>query len=142
MKITLERTNQAVKFTATNASGHQAEVEGSPEIGGTNSAMRPMEMLLASLAACSSMDVVSILQKKKQPLADLRVEVEAARATDRVPAVFTKIHLKFFLKGEGLNPRAVEQAIQLAVEKYCSVGEMLRKTAEISWSVEILKTEN
>jgi putative redox protein len=137
MKITLQRTNQAVKFIGKNAAGNQVEVEGSPEIGGTGEAMRPMEMLLVSLASCSSMDVVSILKKKRQPLDDLRVEVEAERASDRVPAVFTKIHLRFFLKGAGLQAKSVEQAIQLAVEKYCSVGEMLRRSAAISWSFAI-----
>ena len=132
MKITLQRVNQAVRFEGVNSAGNTVIVEGSPEIGGEGQGMRPMELLLVSLASCSSMDVVSILKKMRQPLEDLRVEVEGQRATDQVPAVFTKIHLRFVLKGD-LRPDRVEEAIRLSVDKYCSVGRMLDKTAEITY---------
>ena len=132
MKITLQRVNQAVRFEGVNSAGNTVTVEGSPEIGGEGQGMRPMELLLVSLASCSSMDVVSILKKMRQPLEDLRVEVEGQRATDQVPAVFTKIHLRFVLKGD-LRPDRVEEAIRLSVDKYCSVGRMLDKTAEITY---------
>lgn len=132
MKITLQRVNQAVRFEGVNSAGNTVIVEGSPEIGGEGQGMRPMELLLVSLASCSSMDVVSILKKMRQPLEDLRVEVEGRRATDQVPAVFTKIHLRFVLKGD-LRPDRVEEAIRLSVDKYCSVGRMLDKTAEITY---------
>ena len=124
--------NQAVRFEGVNSAGNTVIVEGSPEIGGEGQGMRPMELLLVSLASCSSMDVVSILKKMRQPLEDLRVEVEGQRATDQVPAVFTKIHLRFVLKGD-LRPDRVEEAIRLSVDKYCSVGRMLDKTAEITY---------
>lgn len=132
MKITLQRVNQAVRFEGVNSAGNTVIVEGSPEIGGEGQGMRPMELLLVSLASCSSMDVVSILKKMRQPLEDLRVEVEGQRATDQVPAVFTKIHLRFVLKGD-LRADRVEEAIRLSVDKYCSVGRMLDKTAEITY---------
>lgn len=132
MKITLQRVNQAVRFEGVNSAGNTVIVEGSPEIGGEGQGMRPMELLLVSLASCSSMDVVSILKKMRQPLEDLRVELEGQRATDQVPAVFTKIHLRFVLKGD-LRPDRVEEAIRLSVDKYCSVGRMLDKTAEITY---------
>ena len=132
MKITLQRVNQAVRFEGVNSAGNTVIVEGSPEIGGEGQGMRPMDLLLVSLASCSSMDVVSILKKMRQPLEDLRVEVEGQRATDQVPAVFTKIHLRFVLKGD-LRPDRVEEAIRLSVDKYCSVGRMLDKTAEITY---------
>ncbi|MBK8427489.1 MAG: OsmC family protein [Lewinellaceae bacterium] len=132
MKITVQRVNQAVRFEGVNSAGNTVIVEGSPEIGGEGQGMRPMELLLVSLASCSSMDVVSILKKMRQPLEDLRVEVEGRRATDQVPAVFTKIHLRFVLKGD-LRPDRVEEAIRLSVDKYCSVGRMLDKTAEITY---------
>ena len=137
MKITLQRVNQAVRFEGANSAGNTVIVEGSPEIGGEGQGMRPMELLLVSLASCSSMDVVSILKKMRQPLEDMRVEVNGARATDQVPAVFTKIHLHFILKGE-LRADRVEEAIRLSVDKYCSVGRMLDKTAEITydWKLE------
>ncbi len=132
MKITLQRVNQAVRFEGVNSAGNTVIVEGSPEIGGEGQGMRPMELLLVSLASCSSMDVVSILKKMRQPLEDLRVEVEGQRATDQVPAVFTGIHLRFVLKGD-LRADRVEEAIRLSVDKYCSVGRMLDKTAEITY---------
>lgn len=137
MKITLQRTNQAVRFEGSNAAGNKVVVEGSPEIGGEGQGMRPMELLLVSLASCSSMDVVSILKKMRQPLEDMRLEVEGRRATDQVPAVFTGIHLRFFLKGD-LRPDRVEEALRLSVEKYCSVGRMLDKTAEITYDWKLI----
>lgn len=137
MKITLQRTNQAVRFEGANSAGNTVVVEGSPDIGGEGQGMRPMEMLLVSLASCSSMDVVSILKKMRQPLEDMRVEVEGHRATDQVPAVFNKIHMHFIFKGD-LRPDRVDEALRLSVEKYCSVGRMLEKTAEITydWKLE------
>ena len=138
MKITLQRVNDAVRFEGANSAGNKVLVEGSPEIGGEGQGMRPMELLLTSLAACSSMDTVSILKKMRQPLEDLRIEVEGHRDTEQVPAVFTKIHLHFILKGD-LRTEKVEEAIRLSVKKYCSVGRMLEKTAEISYDWEIRK---
>lgn len=140
MKVTLQRINQAVRFEGANAAGNTVVVEGSPEIGGEGLGMRPMEMLLVSLASCSSMDVVAILKKMRQPLEDLRVEVDGQRATDQVPAVFTKIHLHFILKGD-LRADRVEEALRLSVEKYCSVGRMLDKTAEITYDWEMMNDE-
>jgi putative redox protein len=136
MKITLQRSNQAVRFEGSNAAGNTVTVEGSPDIGGEGLGVRPMELLLMSLAACTSMDVVSILAKMRQPLDDLRVEVEGTRATDEVPAVFKKIHLHFRLQG-ALRPDRVEEALRLSVTKYCSVGRMLEKTAEITYDWEL-----
>lgn len=132
MKVTLQRINQAVRFEGSNPAGNTILVEGSPDIGGEGQGVRPMELLLLSLASCSSMDVVSILKKMRQPVEDVRVEVEGERATDEVPAVFKKIHLNFLFKG-ALRPERVEEAIRLSVEKYCSVSRMLEKTAEITW---------
>ncbi|MCC6282365.1 MAG: OsmC family protein [Saprospiraceae bacterium] len=140
MKVTLQRINQAVRFEGANAAGNTVVVEGSPEIGGEGLGMRPMEMLLVSLASCSSMDVVAILKKMRQPLEDLRVEVDGQRATDQVPAVFTKIHLHFILKGD-LRADRVEEALRLSVEKYCSVGRMLDKTAEITYDWKMMNDE-
>ena len=136
MKLTLQRVNDAVRFEGLNSAGNKVVVEGSPEIGGEGQGMRPMELLLISLASCSSMDVVSILKKMRQPLEDMRLEIEGRRATEQVPAVFTNIHLHFILKGD-LRPEKVEEAIRLSVKKYCSVGRMLEKTAEITYDWKI-----
>lgn len=137
MKVTLQRINDAVRFEGANAAGNTVVVEGSPDIGGEGQGMRPMELLLTSLAACSSMDAVSILKKMRQPLEDLRVEIEGEREKDTVPAVFKKIKMHFVLKGD-LRPERVEEALRLSVEKYCSVGRMLEKTADISWDYVIV----
>ncbi len=137
MKITLQRINDAVLFEGKNEAGATVLAEGSPEIGGTGVGVRPMEMLLMSLASCSSMDVVSILKKMRQPLEDLRVEVTGERSTEEVPAVFKKIHLHFILTGD-LNEEKVAKAIGMSVEKYCSVARMLEKTAEVSWGFKII----
>jgi putative redox protein len=136
MQITLQRINQAVRFEGANSAGNKVIVEGSPDIGGEGQGMRPMEVLLVSLASCSSMDVVAILKKMRQPLEDLRIEANGERSTGEVPAVFKKIHLQFYLKGP-LRPDRVEEAIRLSVEKYCSVSRMLAKTADITWGYQI-----
>ena len=131
MKVTLQRLNDAVHFEAKNDDGNTIHMDGSPEIGGEGKGVRPMQALLMSLAGCSSMDVVSLLKKMRQPLEDMRVEVNGDRV-DEVPAVFKKIHMQFFLKGK-LDEAKVAKAIGMSVEKYCSVARMLDKTAEISW---------
>jgi putative redox protein len=140
MHITLQRLNDAVHFEAKNSDGNTIHMDGSPEIGGEGLGVRPMQALLMSLAGCSSMDVVSLLKKMRQPLEDMRVEVHGQRV-DAVPAVFEKIHMQFILKGEIEEERA-RKAIGLSVEKYCSVAKMLDKTAEITWGVEIEKLGN
>ncbi|MBI1226013.1 MAG: OsmC family peroxiredoxin [Bacteroidetes bacterium] len=139
MHITLQRLNDAVHFEAKNDDGNTIHLDGSPDIGGERKGVRPMQALLMSLAGCSSMDVVSILKKMRQPLDDMRVEVIGERV-DEIPAVFKKIHMQFFLKGD-LDETKAKKAIGMSVEKYCSVARMLDKTAEISWGLEIEKTD-
>lgn len=137
MKIELQRLNEAVHFKCTTEEGLQTETDGSPEVGGEGKAPRPMQLLLMSHASCSAIDVVHLLKKMRQPLTDIRVEAEGERHAKEVPAVFRKIHLHYTLTGE-LDKKSVEKAIKLSVEKYCSVGAMLAKTAEITWSFEIV----
>ena len=131
MHITLQRLNDAVHFEAKNDDGNTIHLDGSPDIGGKGKGVRPMQALLMSLAGCSSMDVVMLLKKMRQPLEEMRVEVNGDRV-DEVPAVFKKIHMQFILKGD-LDEAKVAKAIGMSVEKYCSVARMLDKTAEISW---------
>ncbi len=131
MHITLQRLNDAVHFEAKNDDGSTIHLDGSPDIGGEGKGVRPMQALLMSLAGCSSMDVVMLLKKMRQPLEEMRVEVNGDRV-DEVPAVFKKIHMQFILKGD-LDEAKVAKAIGMSVEKYCSVARMLDKTAEISW---------
>jgi putative redox protein len=137
MKITLQRINDAVLFEGSNEAGNTVIVEGSPEIGGTGQGIRPMEMLLISMASCSSMDVVSILQKKRQLIDDLKVEVTGIRAENEVPKVFKSINMHFIFKGN-LRKESVEQAVKISVEKYCSVVKMLQQSVEITYSWECI----
>ncbi|MDO8972000.1 MAG: OsmC family protein [Saprospiraceae bacterium] len=137
MKIELKRLNEAVHFECTSEEGLRAETDGSPDIGGENKAPRPMQLLLMAHASCSAIDVVHLLKKMRQPLTDIRVVADGERATDEVPAVFKKIHLHYILSGQ-LDEKSAEKAIRLSTDKYCSVGAMLSKTAEITWTFEIL----
>ncbi len=124
MKVTV-KWQEGVYFCG-EARGHKLPIEGPPEKGGQDRGMRPMEAMLVSLGSCSSYDVVSILQKKRQPITSCEVEVNAERSTD-IPAVFTKIHLTFHINGakDALDAKAVEKAVALSVDKYCSVAKML-----------------
>ena len=97
-----------------------------------------MENVLASLASCSSFHVLTILKKKRLKVTGYSVEAVAERREDPPPRVFTKIHLKYIVKGENITPQAVESAIRLSEEKYCSVGGMLQKAVPITSSFEIL----
>lgn len=127
---------EGMSFVAESGSGHAVVIDGPPEAGGRNLGPRPMEMLLMGLGACSSFDVVLILKRSRQPVADCRVEIEAERA-DSDPKVFTRIRMHFIVAGKNLDPKRVEHAIQLSAEKYCSASVMLGKTAEITHDFEI-----
>ncbi len=113
-------------FVAESGSGHAVVLDGPPELGGRNLGARPMELLLMGVGACSSVDVVMILKKGRQPVVDCVCELKAERA-DTEPKVFTAIHLHFVISGRGLNPVQVERAVQLSAEKYCSASIMLGK---------------
>ena len=131
---------EGVSFVGEAGSGHAIVIDGAPEAGGCNRGMRPMEILLLGAAACTAFDLVLILKKARQPIADCTVEAEAERAA-RVPRVFTKIHLKYTVAGRGLDPSRVEQAVKLSKDKYCSATQMLAKTAEITYEIAIVDGE-
>ena len=129
---------EQVSFVAETGSGHAAVIDGAPEAGGRNLGMRPMEMLLAGAAACTAFDVVFILRKARQPVADCVVEAEAARAATE-PKVFTGIHLVYRVAGRGLDRHQVERAVRLSKEKYCSATLMLAHTVEITYDVVVVE---
>jgi len=126
------------RFVAKNEKGLSVSFDAPLPNGGEETALSPMENVLASLAACSSYHVVSILRKKRQDLSDYTVEMIADRR-DEPPRVFTKIHLKYIIRGRNVSEEAVEAAIRLSEEKYCSVGGMLKDAVKITSSYEILK---
>lgn len=125
------------EFVATSPSGHTVPFDADRK---HNSAPGPMEMLLAALGACTSVDVVLILAKKRQKLDSLEVSVSGERA-EATPAVWTKIEINYRLGGR-LEDKAVRDAIDLSQAKYCSVAAMLAKTAAISYRYEILPSKS
>src|SRR5688572_5019774 len=130
---------QDAMFVGESGSGHAVVMDGAPESGGRNLGVRPMEMLLLGLGGCTAFDVVMILEKAREPVADCRVEVEAERAeTD--PKVFTRIHMRYIVSGRGLDRAKVERAVALSKEKYCSASIMLGKVAEITAEIEVVET--
>lgn len=141
MEINLKRLDDAYHMEATNDTGNTIQTDGSPKIGGHNKAMRPMQMLLAALGSCSSIDVIYILGKQRQVLDDIQINIKAERAEDETPSLFTKIHVHYDLYGD-LKEEKAEQAVRLSMEKYCSVSKMIEKTAEITWSYTIKAATN
>ena len=137
MTVELTRADDAYHFISSNEEGHTVESDGSPAIGGGNKAMRPMQMLLAAMASCSSIDVVLFLKKQRQQLDDIRVTVTGKRAEDQVPAIFTDIHVHYKLYGP-IKEKKAEKAVSLSMEKYCSVSKMLEKSVNITYSFEVL----
>ncbi len=127
-------------FVGESGSGHCVVMDGPPEHGGRNLSVRPMEMVLLGLGGCTAFDVVNILQKARQPVTDCVVELDAERA-DGVPAVFTRIQVKYLVRGRGLSRQHVKRAVELSAEKYCSVSIMLGKTARISHDFEIIEED-
>ena len=136
MKVSIERLNDAVHFEGVNANGNTIHMDGSPAIGGEDKGVRPMELLLFATASCSCIDIVMILEKMKQPLKDLKVDVEGERGKDQVPSVFNTIHLHYKFWGD-LKEDKVKKALELSLEKYCSVSAMLEQTAKITYEYSI-----
>jgi putative redox protein len=137
IKIELKRLNDAFHFEASNENGNRVHIDASPDIGGTNQGMRPMQMLLAAMGGCSSIDVVNILKKQKQDLKDIQVTVTGEREKDAIPSLYTEVHAHFKLFGK-LDKDKAEKAVNLAVDKYCSVAKTLESTAKVTHSFEII----
>ncbi|CAH1000406.1 Protein YhfA [Neolewinella maritima] len=138
MTVELQRIDEAFLFETTNAEGFTVLADASPDIGGQGKGPRPMELVLASVASCSSIDIVLLLQKQRQDLQDLRVRVTGQR-TDTVPRVFTAIQVHYSFAGP-LDAKKVERACRLSMEKLCSVSMMLKAGGvEITWTYEIVE---
>lgn len=139
MECTVRWTADGMSFIAETGSNHLVVMDGAPEGGGRNLAPRPMELVLAGSGGCTAYDVVVILKKSGQDVTGCEVKLSAERAaTD--PKVFTKVHMRFVVRGRALKRNLVEQAIRLSHEKYCSATAMLLKTAEVTRDFEIMDT--
>jgi putative redox protein len=125
------------------------DVKGGPSIildsshpeYGTHSGPTPMELLLLGLAGCTAMDVISIMAKKRQPMTNLQVKVQAEHAETH-PKIWTKINLEYIAYGQGISETALARAIELSESTYCSVNAMLSKAADITTSYRIVETPN
>lgn len=139
MKIEIVRVDDAFHFEGSGSSEIKVHTDGSPEIGGGNQGVRPMELLLMGLASCSAIDVVLILKKQRQDITDFRVIADGDReqeeTTQRKP--FRKIHLTFKFAGNQLDENKINRAIALSMEKYCSATAQLEALAAITYDVEI-----
>ena len=138
MKIELNRLNDSFHMEARNEHGNSVHIDASPEIGGTNQGMRPMQLLLAALGGCSSIDIINILKKQKQPLKDIKVTITGEREKDVNPSLFVEVHAHFKFFGE-LDEDKVQKAVVLGVDKYCSVAKTLGYKATITHSFEIVR---
>lgn len=123
-------------FIGESNSGHAVAMSAGAANGGRDTCIRPMEMVLVGMGGCTAIDVVSILKKARQDVADCEVLLEAERATT-TPAVFTAIKVHFVVTGRGLNADQVKRAVDLSADKYCSVSIMLGKSVAISHSFEV-----
>jgi len=135
MKITIDQLEET-HMEAQNEQGGLIRMDGSTSIGGLEGGFSPMQLLLAGVGGCSAIDIIGILKKQKQNLQDLRVEIDGNRQKKETYSEFTTIHIKYIFSGD-LEKQKVERAINLSLDKYCSVSKTLEKTSEITHSYEI-----
>lgn len=133
--ILLDRIDDSFHFRAQNELGNTLEIDADQSIGGHNQGMRPMQLLLAAIGSCSVFDMIYLLRKQRQPVEDVKIKVDGKRANGS-PAPWEHIHMHFSFYGN-LKEDKVAKAVKQGVEKYCSVGLMLEKTAKITYSFEI-----
>lgn len=132
MKIQLKRLNNNFHFETVNERGDVIHLDNKSEPNPQGAS--PMELLLMGIAGCSGIDIVMILKKQQLEMTNMQMEVEGMRVDGEVPNVFRKIHLKIFMDGE-IPANKAQRAVDLSLEKYCSVAKMLEKTAEITSEV-------
>jgi putative redox protein len=138
MRINLKRVDNDFNFEASNDDGNTISIDGAPDIGGHNKGMRPMQLLLAALGGCAAIDIILILKKQKQVIEFFDIEVDGEReaTTSEGVSLFRTIEVHFILKGN-IEQSKAERAVQLSMEKYCSVTKTLEPTAKITHRVTI-----
>ncbi len=138
MEINLTRKSGKFNFEAINEQGHTVLLDGKPAIGGEGKGFRPMEMLLVGLGGCSGIDVVNVLTKQREPLNDIKIHIKATRKEEEMPPIFDVIDIRFDLFGD-VSEEKVKRALQMTFDKYCSVSNILGRSATINFSYTINK---
>jgi len=137
IKIELERVEGDYGFEAKDAFGHTVYMDTSPDGGGTNYGVRPMQMLLMGLGGCSGIDIVSILKKQRQTIDSFRMKIEGEREAGKEPSLWKTVTIVFEMTGD-IDPDKALRACQLSMDKYCSVAETLRRAGgELKWEVKV-----
>ncbi len=127
-----------MSFIGKSESNHWVIMDTTKKVGGEEASVRPIELILIGLGGCTSVDVISILNKMRVKLDKFEVNIDANQAED-YPKVFKKIHIEYIFHGKDLKKGNLERAIKLSQEKYCSVSAMLRNTAELTYSYKIIE---
>lgn len=127
-----------MEFSGQATSGHTLTMDADDAAGGQNAGFRPMELLLVGFGGCTGMDVISILRKKRQTVTGLEMNVKGEK-TDSYPKIYRAVHIEYVVTGKGVQKEAVERAIALSLEKYCSVGATLSKAGTITSSYKIVE---
>lgn len=136
--VEVVRVNNDFGFEGRDAAGHTVKMDSSPESGGHNFGIRPMQMLLMGLGSCSGIDIVSILKKQKQSVEGFRILIDGERETGKEPTLWKKIHVLFELRGP-IEPEKAKRACTLSIEKYCSVAATLMGAGcTIDWELKII----
>ncbi|MEX1062503.1 MAG: OsmC family protein [Balneolaceae bacterium] len=139
MKISIRKLEHERHMEAANEEGGKIRLDGTRSIGGLDGGISPMQTLLAAAGSCSMIDIIGILEKQRQDLRSIRVDVDGDRQKVDTYSEFKTIHMHFILEGD-IDPSRAERAIELSVGKYCSVSKALEKTSKITHSFEIADT--
>ncbi|MBC9928762.1 OsmC family protein [Chitinophaga qingshengii] len=137
MKIALQRVDDGFNMEAVDEGGHKVLMDSSLENGGKNNGVRPMQMVIMGLGGCSAIDVLMILKKQRQEVKDFRIEIEAEREKEKEPALWETAHIIFHLTGN-IDADKAARAVELSMNKYCSVAETLRQAnTKLTWEVKL-----
>ena len=137
MNVELVYTGEGAAFKGYDSEGNELTLDGSPNLGGQGKGPRPMELVLFGLAGCMAMDVLHIINKARAKLTKAKLEVNAQRVSS-IPAIFEQIHLCFYLGGEGVTEKMAQRAIDLSLDRYCSVAQMLSPKVKITAELHLM----
>ena len=137
IQVEITRVQKTFGFEAKDANGHFIRMDSSLESGGNNFGLRPMQLLLMGLGGCGGIDIIAILEKQKQEVKSFRMLIKGEREQDKQPSLWKSVHIDFYFEGR-IEKAKAERAVNLSMEKYCSVAETLRKAGcMLSWTVNI-----